>query len=238
MKVTFILFLLYFLMSILIGCAGPAAPGGGLATEESAYEESAYKVKTWVGLRDEYAIKQRFDYSCGAASLATLLHYYYGDDIGETEILKDIIAHLDKEAVKNRTQIGFSMLDLKNFVERRGYRAIGVKLKATAVPKLRGPILVYLEIAEFKHFAMLRGVREDRVYLADPSRGNVRMSIYKFLDEWPGYALVVQKPGVKLPEEYPGMISEESPIRQEFNAVRQALGRAQSTDYNYSNFGF
>ena len=31
---------------------------------------------------------------------------------------------------------------------------------------------------------MLRGLRGDRIYLADPSRGNVRMPLYTFLDSW------------------------------------------------------
>ncbi|MGH8498716.1 MAG: C39 family peptidase, partial [Methylococcales bacterium] len=140
--------------------------------------------------------------------------------------------------VENRTQLGFSMLDLKRFAERRGYRALGVKLKASALPKLRGPVLVYLETADFRHFAMLRGVREDRVYLADPSRGNIRMSIYRFLEEWPGYVLIVNKPGFSLPEKYPGMITEEAPIRHEFNAVRKGLSRGQSNDIGYSKLGF
>src|SRR5438045_4219089 len=35
-------------------------------------------------LRDRNVVKQRFDFSCGAAALATLLHYGIGD-IGATE---------------------------------------------------------------------------------------------------------------------------------------------------------
>ena len=36
----------------------------------------------------------------------------------------------------------------------------------------------------YKHFAVLKGVRGDRVYLADPSRGNIRMPAYRFLEAW------------------------------------------------------
>ncbi|MGR9108197.1 MAG: C39 family peptidase [Gammaproteobacteria bacterium] len=221
------------LVSSLTGC-------GALATHRdvAGHETKKPPLMTWVEMRDRYTVKQQLDYSCGAAALATLLHYFYGDDLGELDILKDILKHLDKEAVKNRAQVGFSMLDLKRFVERHGYKALGVKLQASALPKLRGPVLVYLETADFRHFAMLRGVREDRVYLADPSRGNMRMSIYAFLEEWPGYVLVVNKPGFNLPENYPGMITEEVPIRQEFNAVRNALSRGQSNDISYSRLGF
>ena len=36
----------------------------------------------------------------------------------------------------------------------------------------------------YRHFAVFKGVRGDRVYLADPSLGNVRMPLYRFLDMW------------------------------------------------------
>jgi uncharacterized protein len=216
------------LTTLLAGC-------GSLPKSSTApsTEPEEHRIMTWVSLRDRYSVKQRYDFSCGSSAMATLLHYYYGEDIGEVDILKDVFEHLDKEAINNRTQEGFSMLDLKRFAERRGYQALGVKLKSSALPKLRGPVLVYLESADFRHFALLRGVREDRVYLADPSRGNIRMSIFRFLEEWPGYTLVINKPGFDLPEEYPGSISEEIPIRQEFNAVRNGLNRGQSNDFQY-----
>ena len=35
-----------------------------------------------------------------------------------------------------------------------------------------------------QHFAVLRGIRGDRVYLADPSRGNIRLPMYQFLESW------------------------------------------------------
>lgn len=214
---------------LLTGCGSlPKSGGTGIKPEK-------HRFMSWVDRRDQYVVKQNYDYSCGSSAMATLLHYYYGDDLNEGEILKDVFAHLDQEAVRNRTQEGFSMLDLKRFAERRGYQAIGVKLKYTALPKLAGPILVYLEAADFKHFAILRGVREDRVYLADPSQGNLRMSIYRFLKIWPGYALVINKPGSSLPKTYPGAITAEIPIREEFNAVRNAISRGQNNDFNMSS---
>jgi ABC-type bacteriocin/lantibiotic exporter with double-glycine peptidase domain len=45
-------------------------------------------------------------------------------------------------------------------------------------------VVVYIEPRGYRHFAVLRGVRRDRVYLADPSRGNIRMPAYRFLESW------------------------------------------------------
>ena len=43
---------------------------------------------------------------------------------------------------------------------------------------------MYIEPRGYRHFAVLRGVRGDRVFLADPSQGNIRMPAYVFLGSW------------------------------------------------------
>ena len=47
-------------------------------------------VTSWKALRDSRVVKQAFDYSCGAASVATLLNGFYGLDVTETDILESI----------------------------------------------------------------------------------------------------------------------------------------------------
>lgn len=180
-------------------------------------------VHSWKAMLEHHIVMQRFDYSCGPAAMATLMAYYFDDDVTEQEILLDIVQNLSPEEFENRKSEGLSMLDLKNFAESRGYQAVGVKLDASALPKLRGPVMVYLETAEFKHFAVFRGVREDRVYLADPSRGNIRMSVEHFMDEWPGIALVLGKPGYGTPTEHGLAIDSEGPIQPELEEARRSL---------------
>ena len=95
------------------------------------------------------------------------------------------------------------MLDLKQCAQRMGYQAMGVQLKASMLPELRGPVLVHLSTNDYEHFAVLRGVERGRVYLADPSRGNVRMDVPHFLARWTRVALVLGKEGFGLPDEHP-----------------------------------
>ena len=180
-------------------------------------------LKTWNDFLKQHIIMQRFDYSCGAASLATLMRYYFQDNVTEGEVLEDILNSLSEAEIANRRKEGFSMLDLKQFAERRGYQAIGLKLEFSALSKLRGPILVYLETTEYKHFAVLRGIKEDRVFLADPGRGNLRLSIEHFQQEWTGISLVLIKKGFGTPSKYPLAIQEKLPLRHELNTVRQGL---------------
>ncbi len=135
-------------------------------------------------LRDQNLVKQRFDFSCGAAALATILHYGFGEEVTERQVLVELFGLLsaDEETVVRNE--GFSLLHLQRVAQARGYRAQGFRLAPDQLAVLGGPVIVYIEPRGYQHFAVLRGVRGDRVYLADPSRGNIRMPMYKFLGDW------------------------------------------------------
>ncbi len=137
-------------------------------------------------LRDQKLVRQRYDYSCGAAALATILRYGFGDEVTEREILVDLFDLLSEDEEGLRRKEGFSLLDLQRVAQARGYKAQGFRLEPQYLPELHGPVIVFIEPRGYKHFAVLRGVRGDRVYLADPSRGNIRMPAYTFLDSWLG----------------------------------------------------
>jgi hypothetical protein len=138
-------------------------------------------------LRDRYVVKQALDYSCGAAALATLLIYYYGDLTSEAEILASLKERLTPEELAVKAERGFSLLDLKKVAQDRGFRAAGFRLTPQQLTRLVAPVIVYVEPNGYKHFAVLRAVRNGMVYLADPARGNLRMRIDQFAgpgNEW------------------------------------------------------
>jgi predicted double-glycine peptidase len=135
-------------------------------------------------LRDIHVVRQRFDYSCGAAALATLLRYGFGDPATEQDVLKQLFDLLtDEEKVTSRKE-GFSLRDLQRVALARRFKAEGFKIEADDLDKISGPVLVYIEPRGYKHFAVLRGVRGGRAYLADPARGNIRMPLYAFVKTW------------------------------------------------------
>lgn len=137
-------------------------------------------------LRDENVVRQALDYSCGAAALATLLRFGLGDAVTEAELLADLLDVVPSAEVEGRQKDGFSLLDLQRVAQKRGYKAQAFRLQAADLPRLNGPAIVFIEPDGYKHFAVLRGVRADRIFLADPSRGNVRMPAYQFLQTWQG----------------------------------------------------
>ena len=165
-------------------------------------------ILSWKTLRQRNVVMQSLDYSCGSAALATLMRFYFDDDVSETDILKNIMEALDEDQITLRQADGLSMLDLKHCAERMGYQSVGVRLKPELLPELRGPVLVHLKRYDYEHFAVLRGVRNGRVYLADPSWGNVRMTLPQFLDRWTDVALVLGKEGFGLPDTYPLAVVE------------------------------
>lgn len=154
-------------------------------------------------LRDQNVVKQQLDYSCGSAAMATLLRYYFGDQTSEQAILDKLFAPLDEKQKKIKAKRGFSLLDLRNVAQGMGYDAAGFKLPAHQLARLSAPVIVHLEAEGYKHFAVLRGMSWRRIYLADPARGNVRMSLDRFLSEWTGVIFVLGKEGESRIKEYP-----------------------------------
>jgi predicted double-glycine peptidase len=211
--------------ALLTGLLALAATGCTRLTDtpKKMVDGKLVPVATWKSETRKNIVMQDFDYSCGAAAMATLLNYYFGDKVTEREILREIIAHLDKETFAERKEDGLSLLDLQQFAERRGYIARGVRLKPEILPKLKGPMLVYLEQPEFRHFAIFRGVHEDRIYLADPARGNVRQPVDRFVEEWPGIALVLGKEGFGTPQDHDLAVNIEGVFRPEIQVARRAL---------------
>lgn len=141
-------------------------------------------VRSMKDQRDQNVVKQRLDFSCGAAALATILHHVFGENVTERQILVELFGLLSEGEKAVRRSTGFSLLDLQRVAQARGYNAQGFRLEPDQLPSLGGPVIVFIEPRGYKHFAVLRGVHGDRVHLADPSRGNIRMPAHTFLDGW------------------------------------------------------
>jgi predicted double-glycine peptidase len=135
-------------------------------------------------LRDAGVVRQRFDYSCGSAALATLLSYGLGEPVEEESILREILEPLSGEQLAALQKRGLSLFDLQKYAQAHGYKAQGFRVAAAQLANVSRPVIVYIKPGGYDHFAVLKAVRGGRAYLADPSLGNVRMPLYRFLDMW------------------------------------------------------
>ncbi len=185
-------------------------------------------LQSWHDLLWKDIDRQGYDYSCGSASLATLVNGYFGDRIPENIMLAVLVKNLEKAEYADRAKNGFSLLDLKKAAAVFGYSVIGVKLQPEAIFELKGPIIIVLRQDSWEHFAVLKGVYSDKVFLADPARGNTRMPLFAFFDQWDGTALVLDKQGFGLPADYPlalvGRLPHTWPESDSLRQVSPAFG--------------
>ncbi|RDZ26585.1 C39 family peptidase [Lysobacter silvisoli] len=139
-------------------------------------------------LRYQDLMRQRYDFSCGSSALASLLHYGYGLDVSEPELIKKMMVGVDpREVVKN----GFSMLDMKRYVESIGMRGHGFRVDADALYRLQMPVIALLDLRGYKHFVVVKGAANGRVFVADPALGHRVMLERDFVKGWNGIILAV-----------------------------------------------
>lgn len=131
-------------------------------------------VQSWKTLRDERIVKQDLDFSCGAASLATLLNSFYGQNVTEEALLKAMD--------KGNGRASFE--DMARALPQFGFRAQGFAASWEQLTRLKMPVVVYVKNRKQDHFSVLRGISGDTVWLADPSLGNRTFSREQFLSLW------------------------------------------------------
>lgn len=129
---------------------------------------------TWWDTKRASVIKQDIDYSCGSASLATILTYFYNQPTTEAQIVKDLA--LDKQMA--------SFQDLANVVEKYGFTGKGIATNYDSLKKIKIPAIVYLNHNRTDHFSVLRAIDDTHVYLADPSWGNRTLTRKQFEKIW------------------------------------------------------
>ena len=149
-------------------------------------------VKSFVELRYKNMVRQSHDISCGAAALATILDYFYDEDFTENSLIDDMVTLGDKDKIEKE---GFSLLELKRHAEKLGYVSNGYRLDdVRRLRELQIPVIGLVNVRGYNHFVVIKGVIEDKVYLADPAFGNSARPVEGFDQEWNGIILVVLHP--------------------------------------------
>lgn len=131
-------------------------------------------VKSWTEIRDHKTIKQTLDISCGAASVATVLNYYYGEDTSESDILDHF-----PEGVERVT-----MRHLINAVELEGHRSVAITATYEDLTNLKTPVIVYINHKNIDHFTVVSGVSSRIIKTSDSSLGNVFYTKNDFQKKW------------------------------------------------------
>ncbi len=180
-------------------------------------------VKSMKEIKTANIVSQSVDYSCGPASLATLLSYYFEDKVTEEEIIEFLLLSGDLEKIKAKK--GFSLLDLKNFARHKGYEVVGYKMDLDFLVKLNKPVLIPVNIKDYSHFIIFRGLKANRVFLADPALGNLTMKTERFIKMWQGgIGLALSKEGEEKSSSALKLSADEEAVVAGSSAVRPLLG--------------
>lgn len=173
-----------------ISVSGCNAAGPALPTRPVSY----------LALRYEATVPQGFDYTCGAASVATILNYYWGSPTTEADVIDALRGRYTIAEIARRRETGLSFDDLIFAATRLGFAAQGARVRLAELPKLAGPVIVHLNKGHFQHFAVLRRVGKGVYYISDPVVGQIAMSAAEFSAQFSGNILAIWKKGASLPE--------------------------------------
>ncbi len=163
---------------------------------------------------------QQWDISCGAAALATLLNFQHHEALTEKTIAEAMLRRTHPLTV--RIKGGFSLLDLKRFAEHTGYRAQAYRQLQFDHLRALQPAIVPVNLGDYNHFVVVRGIVADSVLLADPAFGNRRVLRTDFERGWGRIAFVVMRRDGLAPSSVLGVEPADF-VRVNTQMIRQAL---------------
>jgi uncharacterized protein len=159
-----------------------------------SYAQQLPRFNSLKEIRERGVVMQHWETSCAAATLATVLTYGFRDPVTEQYAAVKMLEKTDPAKVKK--QGGFSLLDMKRFVESRGYHGDAYKNLSFDDLKVFHAPIVPIENYGYHHYVVFNGVQGQDVLLADPGFGNRTMRLSEFEKIWmDGMAFVVTRGG-------------------------------------------
>jgi uncharacterized protein len=148
----------------------------------------AVPVTTMKGARFAATLHQQYDFSCGSAAVATLLTHHYGRKVDEVEVFRFMFERGDQAKIRRE---GFSMLDMKLYLDGLGFRAEGVQATLDQLASVGIPAIALIKENGYMHFIVIKGVRGRRVVIGDPALGTRVLDRAAFETYWTNGILLV-----------------------------------------------
>ena len=176
--------------SVLLALTGSAFAASPTSDSVVNFPYTGFEVKVanFKELRLSRVVKQNYDFSCGSAALATLLTYSYDKPTDEQQTFTRMYAVGDQPHIQ---KVGFSLLDMKKYLDSRGIRSDGYKLSIDQLQKLKMPVITLISPHGYNHFVVIRGWSKSSILIADPALGLRRVSISDFEAMWNGVVFVL-----------------------------------------------
>jgi len=175
-----------------------------------------------------HVVHQQNDFSCGAASLATILKYAFKLLVTEKSVMAGLFTVSNPAVVR---KVGFSLLDLKNYVDKIGLHGEGYIVNYKQLENVRIPVIVLLNLKGYKHFVVVERTTPSRVYIADPMLGDRVMPSTVFAKDWDKIVFAVFGKG------YHKNNVLLTPVKQP-SAKRLLFGRLPQVPLQPAHFGY
>lgn len=156
----------------------PFQIGGAYSVPATSIKEARYSAM----------VRQQYDFSCGSAALSTLLTYHYRFPVTEQTVFEEMFARGEQEKIKHE---GFSLLDMKRYLEAHGFQADGFEAPLDRLASAHIPAIVLINDHGYNHFVVIKGIRDQRVLIGDPSGGTRALTQKAFEAMWVNQILFV-----------------------------------------------
>ncbi len=180
---------------LALGAASNVILSSGCSKEERIKD----RPESYLAMRYEATVPQQKEFTCGAASIATLLTFYWHTPMTEDRVLKTLKGRYTDKQISHISETGLSFDDLIYMAQHLGFSAEGAKIAIDQLPNLAGPVIVNLKKGSLKHFVVLRKVVNNVYYTSDPVVGELSMSASEFKEQFTGYIMAIWKQDANLP---------------------------------------
>ncbi len=185
------------LFSAMLGCAALVSLSVGVSSPAIASDlfvmsggaNARVKVTSMADRKFETVVRQQYDFSCGSAALATLLTHHYDVQISETDAFQAMWAVGDQDRIR---ELGFSLLEMKRYLEEAGMLADGFRLTLDRIQEIGVPGIALIDVKGYKHFVVIKGITERTVLVGDPSTGVHSFTRKEFEGIWDGVILFIR----------------------------------------------
>lgn len=179
-----------------------AGIGGRYAVHVTSLKEARFKATT----------RQQYDFSCGSAAVATLLSHHYGYPVTEQSVFEEMFARGDQAKIR---QEGFSLLDMKAYLNAHQFQADGFELPLAKLLEAGLPAIVLISDNGYHHFVVVKGMRDGRILIGDPSSGTRAVSRADFESVWVNKLLFVihnKQAQAKFNDEADWLVAPKAPL--------------------------
>jgi uncharacterized protein len=200
-----------------VSSAGPAViqgAGGSFRVSVKSLNE-----KRWTNV-----VRQQYDFSCGSAAVATLLTYHYDMPVQEAQVFEEMFVRGDQPKIQAE---GFSLLDMKHYLDRRGLRSDGFRMTLDKLADIGVPGIVLMNTGGYRHFVVVKGIEAERILVADPAFGTTIWPRDRFEAAWGNGIILAAREGIEVAQVHFGDIPDwqlrpKAPIGQAID--RSGLG--------------